>query len=123
MDAGAQKMVNITYVARHLRFGLGRGRTVGVNSPARGTLIRAERRVRAGDTPTMRGIGRMQRSTEREADRDLVAVSADCRYGELIASAAQIDASSASYSIRQSGTDMIVFTPSGEVVAYNPGDL
>ncbi|BGP58638.1 hypothetical protein JCM8202v2_006307 [Rhodotorula sphaerocarpa] len=44
-------------------------------------------------------------------------------YGELIASAAQIDASSASYSIRQSGTDMIVFTPSGEVVAYNPGDL
>lgn len=48
----------------------------------------------------------------------------DRRYGELVASAAQIDAASGqAYAIQPSGTDMIVTTPAGEVASYNPGDM
>ncbi|KAG0655762.1 hypothetical protein C6P46_000724 [Rhodotorula mucilaginosa] len=45
-------------------------------------------------------------------------------YGELVASAAQIDAASGqAYAIQPSGTDMIVTTPAGKVASYNPGDI
>ena len=55
---------------------------------------------------------------------DRIETFGDRRYGELVASAAQIDAAKGqTYAIQPSGTDMIVTTPAGEVASYNPGDM